>query len=179
MQNKKIVITGGPGTGKSSIIKHLEQLGHPCLHEVSREITAKAQKEGITQLFLEKPILFSEKLLEARKEQYLQASNANTPVIFFDRGLPDVVAYMDYFNTRYPKKFTSACEEFQYDRVFLLPPWGEIYKTDNERYESFEQAVLIHQFLKKAYLTYGYTPIEVPVETIENRSDFILSNLHA
>lgn len=179
MQKRKIVITGGPGTGKSSIIKYLERHGYSCLHEVSREITATAQKEGITQLFLEKPILFSEKLLEARKEQYHQASKAKEPVTFFDRGLPDVVAYMDYFNTTYPEKFISAGKEFRYDQVFLLPPWEKIYQTDNERYESFEQAVLIHQFLKKAYLTYGYTPIEVPVGTIEKRSEFILNNLHA
>ncbi len=28
--NKKIVITGGPGTGKSSIINYLEAQGHYC-----------------------------------------------------------------------------------------------------------------------------------------------------
>ncbi|UJH91842.1 ATP-binding protein [Antarcticibacterium sp. 1MA-6-2] len=179
MQNRKIVITDGPGTGKSSIVKHLEQHGYPCLHEVSREITATAQKEGISQLFLEKPILFSEKLLEARKNQYQQALLAQEPVIFFDRGLPDIVAYMDYFNTDYPEKFTVACKESRYDDIFLLPPWKEIYQTDNERYETFEQAKLIHNFLKKAYITYGYSPIEVPFGAIENRSNFILNKLHA
>lgn len=179
MQNNKIVITGGPGTGKSSIVKYLEELGYPCLHEVSREITASAQKEGISQLFLEKPILFSEKLLEARKEQFQQSLEIQNPVIFFDRGLPDVLAYMEYFDTIYPEKFKLACKNLRYNEIFLLPPWKEIYQTDNERYESFEQAELIYTFLKKTYLNYGYKPIEVPVGAIEKRCDFILSNLHA
>lgn len=179
MQNKKIVITGGPGTGKSSVIKHLEKQGHICLHEVSREITAEAQKQGISQLFLEKPILFSEMLLEARIKQYEEAMSMNSATVFFDRGLPDVIAYMDYFSTSYPQEFNQACERRPYDHIFILPPWKEIYQTDNERYESFEQARAIHSYLKKAYLSYGYEPIEVPKTSIEERSKFILTQLQA
>lgn len=178
MQNKRIVITGGPGTGKSSVIKQLELLGYCCLHEVSREITAEAQKQGIDQLFLEKPMLFSEKLMEARVEQHKTASLLKDTTVFIDRGLPDVVAYMDYFGTLYPEKFNLACNTYAYDMVFLLPPWEEIYQQDNERYESFEQALHIYDYLKKAYLTYGYFPIDVPKHTIEHRCEFILNNLH-
>lgn len=178
MQNKRIVITGGPGTGKSSVINHLERLGYDCLHEVSREITAEAQKEGIDQLFLEKPILFSEKLMEARVNQHKAASLLLDKPVFMDRGIPDVVAYMDFFGTTYPEKFTLACNTYSYDQVFLLPPWEEIYQRDNERYESFEQALVIYDCLKKTYLTYGYVPIDVPKHTIEHRCEFILNNLH-
>ncbi|WP_034892333.1 AAA family ATPase [Gillisia sp. Hel_I_29] len=177
MQNKRIVITGGPGTGKSSVIVDLENKGFSCLHEVSREITLEAQRQGIEQLFLDQPLLFSEKLLEARVNQHLQAKEISEEIIFIDRGIPDVVAYMDYFGTEYPKEFTKACEHHTYTKIFLMPPWQEIYKTDNERYESFEQAVLIHEFLKKAYINYGYDPIEVPKLSVDERSNFILSNL--
>lgn len=177
MQNKKIVITGGPGTGKSSIIHHLEAQGHNCLHEVSRQITIEAQKEGIAQLFLEKPLLFSEKLLEARVKQHKEAESLSEKHIFLDRGIPDVVAYMDYFGTKYPAAFVEACENFKYDKIYLLPPWKEIYTSDNERYESFEQAMEIHEHLKKAYLTYGYEPIDVPTGSVSNRSNFIINSL--
>lgn len=178
MQNKKIVITGGPGTGKSSVIKLLEHKGHSCLHEVSREITAEAQKQGISQLFLEKPVLFSEMLLEARIRQFEEALASEEKWVFLDRGLPDVVAYMDYYSTEYPEKFVQACESRKYDHIFMLPPWEEIYETDDERYESFEQAEIIHSYLKKAYISYGYRPIEVPRTSIEERGHFILNKLH-
>lgn len=178
MQNKKIVITGGPGTGKSSVIRHLELLGHTCMHEVSREITAQAQSQGISQLFLEKPLLFSEKLLQARIRQFEESSQQGPATIFLDRGIPDVVAYMDYFKTSYPRLFVEACQGYTYEKIFLLPPWEEIYKTDNERYETFDQAMRIHRYLEKVYLSYGYNPIEVPLGSIAFRGDFILSNLH-
>ena len=99
MKKQKIVITGGPGTGKSSIIRQLEKHGHECLHEISRQVTLEAQKQGIAQLFLEKPVLFSEKLLEGRKIQHREADMIPTSTIFIDRGIPDVLAYMDYFKT--------------------------------------------------------------------------------
>ncbi len=174
---KRIVITGGPGTGKSSIIKALEIKGYNCLHEVSREITAAAQREGIIQLFLAQPLLFSQKLLEARIEQFHQASEIQDKMVFIDRGIPDVVAYMDYFGTSYPSDFRLACKDYKYDQVFLLPPWQEIYQTDDERYESFEQAMELYEHLKKSYLDYGYAPIEVPRDSIGQRCEFILNNL--
>lgn len=176
MQNKKIVITGGPGTGKSSIIDQLELRGHTCLHEVSREITAEAQRHGIDQLFLEEPVLFSEKLLDARIVQHAQALNASEDLVFIDRGIPDVVAYLNYFGNSYPAKFNNACSKYFYDHIFLLPPWKDIYHTDKERYESFDQASLIYNYIKKTYITLGYFPIEVPLESVELRCEFILSN---
>ncbi len=60
---KKIVITGGPGTGKTSLINHLEIKGFNCMHEISREVTLKAKEEGIEQLFLTEPLIFSPMLL--------------------------------------------------------------------------------------------------------------------
>lgn len=176
-KNCRIVITGGPGTGKSSVIKHLESQGEFCLHEVSREITLAAQKEGIEQLFLDQPLLFSEKLLQARKKQYEYAAEYEEKPVFLDRGVPDVLAYLDYAGTEYPDHFRKACEDHKYQKVFLLPPWEEIYKTDNERYESFEQASKIHESLKKTYLSFGYKPVEVPKLTVKERSRYILNYL--
>ena len=35
---QRFIITGGPATGKSSIIEYFQQIGHPCFEEVSRGI---------------------------------------------------------------------------------------------------------------------------------------------
>ncbi|MDN3594304.1 ATP-binding protein [Zunongwangia endophytica] len=177
MKAKKIVITGGPGTGKSSIIFELEKRGYTCLHEISRQVTLEAQKEGIDQLFLEQPLLFSEKLLEGRDAQYREAEASEQDLIFIDRGVHDVVAYMDYFNTKYDEPFISTCKQRKYEQVFMLPPWEEIYKSDNERYESFEEAEKISQFLSNTYINYGYKPLVVPTGTVKERADFILKHI--
>tara|TARA_R110000772_G_scaffold239917_2_gene351997 strand:- start:82 stop:627 length:546 start_codon:yes stop_codon:yes gene_type:complete len=177
LKSKRIVISGGPGSGKTCLISHLEKEGHTCMHEISRDVTIAAQKEGIAQLFLESPILFSQKLLEGRLKQFNTASVFSEDFVFYDRGMPDVTAYMDYIDSHYPLNFSETCSANRYDAVFLLPPWEAIYKQDNERYESFEQAEKLYQFLMKSYEKFDYSVIEVPVGTIEERIDFMLDKL--
>ncbi|MGY5849529.1 AAA family ATPase [Salegentibacter sp. F14] len=177
MKTKKIVITGGPGTGKSSIIRTLEAKGHECLHEISRQVTLEAQKQGIDQLFLDKPLLFSEKLLAGRIVQHKEADMLPASTVFIDRGIPDVLAYMEYFNTAYTPEFIEACNNHIYDKIFILPPWPEIYVSDNERYESFNESRRISRYLLQTYKSLGYTPIEVPKAPVIERMEFILKSI--
>jgi predicted ATPase len=177
LKSKRIVISGAPGSGKTSLISHLEKEGHTCMHEISRDLIIAAQKEGISQLFLENPMLFSKKLIEGRLQQFIQGSVFSENFVFYDRGMPDVTAYMDYIDSHYPLDFSKTCSTNRYDAVFLLPPWKAIYRQDNERYESFEQAEELHQFLLKSYQDFDYSVIEVPVGTIEKRVDFMLNKL--
>ncbi|WP_026449718.1 AAA family ATPase [Aequorivita capsosiphonis] len=177
MKTERIVITGGPGSGKTALIKHLEDQGHQVMHEISREVTLQAQKEGIEQLFLENPMLFSEKLLEGRLKQFREGENRHAETLFYDRGMPDVTAYMDFMNIHYPENFSETCNTYRYDKVFVLPPWKEIYEQDNERYESFEQAEELFNFLKNSYEYYGYNTYEVPVGSIKERAEYILEKV--
>ncbi len=101
----------------------------------------------------------------------------NSEVVFLDRGIPDILAYMHYIGDSYPSFFDQACKESQYQKVFILPPWEEIYESDEARYENFEQAQLIYQHLNETYKNYGYELTEVPKGTLEERIDFIFSEL--
>ncbi|KJD32928.1 ATPase [Tamlana nanhaiensis] len=177
MNTKRIVITGGPGTGKSSIINDLIKRDFICLEEISRQVTIEAKKDGIDQLFLTNPLLFSELLLKGRQKQFTEANNFENKTVFFDRGIPDILAYMDYIGDTYPQSFIDACNDAVYDAVFILKPWKEIYTSDSERYENFDQALQIHDNLVNTYKQYNYTLIDVPFDTVENRTNFILKVL--
>ena len=174
---KKIVFAGGPATGKTTLIQTLELRGYACAQEVSRQVTLEARENGITQLFVSDPLLFSEKLLEGRVNQFKEAHKNKASLVFLDRGIPEVLAYLDRGNTPYPNHFTKACEDNQYDRVFIFPHWEEIYTSDNERYEDYQEALKIYPFLKAAYDRFGYESIILPKDTIENRISFVLENI--
>ncbi len=174
----KIVITGGPGTGKSTVIDELSNRKFLCMPEISRQVTLNAREKGIEQLFLTKPLLFSELLLEGRVNQYIEAEKKNTDLVFFDRGIPDVHAYMNYISIDYPKTYETKSNLYRYDYIFLMPPWEEIYISDNERYENFEQALAIHNHLERTYKNLKYPIIEVPIGTVQQRTDFILAYIN-
>ena len=96
-------------------------------------------------------------------------------ISFFDRGIPDVLAYMAFFNQVYSDEFIKTCRDNLYDHVFLLPPWEAIYKSDSERFETFDQSQKIHQHLVQIYKKFGYKIIEIPFGTIKDRTEHILN----
>lgn len=185
LKAKKVVITGSPGTGKTSIINELKNKNQYCFDEIIRTLTLEAKNKIDTDsqltnpiAFVDNPLDFNTKLLEGRIHQFNEAKHRVEALTFFDRGIPDVIAYMDFFNQTYDDKFTNACNNFIYDMVFLLPPWKAIYKCDNERFETFEEAKKIHNNLKQVYHNLEYKIIEVPFGTIEERTNFILNTIN-
>ncbi|MFC4220460.1 AAA family ATPase [Flagellimonas marina] len=185
MGKKKVVITGAPGTGKTSIVNGLESMGFHCFHEIIRDMTSKAKQEGDTEVFESNPLVFvddamqfNKDLLYGRAKHFKESLDIQVPVSFFDRGVPDVLAYMDFFGQPYGKEFIDICMNHRYDTVFIVPPWEEIYVSDGERLETYEEAESIHLALMNTYTQFGYHPISVPKDVIQKRIDYILETLN-
>lgn len=183
MNPKKIVITGGPATGKTSVIQGLEAKGCLCFHEIIRDLTTEARESGNLGSLdtnpinsVTDPLEFNRKLLEGRKAQFLKSQETEKKHVFFDRGIPDVLAYMHYYDQVLEPEFIKAANTLHYDKVFLLPMWEEIFASDEERFESYEDASKIEASLRKTYANFGYDIIEVPFDSIEKRIYFILNH---
>lgn len=181
---QRIVITGGPGTGKTVLVRELEKRGYSCFHEIIREMTEAAKKDEDPERhlvnplsFVRDPLSFNRRILNGRIDQFRDAVHFQDPFVFYDRGIPDVLAYMDYFKQVYDGEFSEPCRNLRYDHVFLLPPWREIYTRDDERMESFEQACEIHQCLEKTYMQFGYRIHSLEVGTVEYRIGKLLDSL--
>lgn len=61
--------------------------------------------------------------------------------------------------------------------VFILPPWEEIYAQDKERKQDMEVARATYETMKTTYKRYGYTLIEVPKGTVDERVTFVMNQL--
>lgn len=173
---QKHLFIGGPGTGKSSTLNCLSQLGFYCFPEIAREITLSAKQNGIDQLFLTDPLAFSKALLKGRIEQFNKADEIEEDIVYIDRGIPDVSAYLHYSKQDFPSDFIEANEKYIYNKVFHFPIWDDIFVSDNERYENIDEAKKIDFHLQQTYKNLGYNLIHVPKLSIEERANFILQH---
>mgnify|MGYP003323287197 FL=1 len=171
-KNKKVVITGGPGSGKSTLIELLEMYGYFCFKEFSRSLIQNFKNEGEENYFKSKPIEFSRIIWKKRIKQLVEASEIelkkDKPFVFFDRGIYDVIAYMDFIGQPYAKNEFKH-ENYTYEIAILLPPWKEIYTNDLERLESFEEAHGLYHQIKKTYELYNIPIVEIPFGTAKDR----------
>ena len=92
----RVVITGGPGTGKTSIIEYLNKMNFNVFNESSREVTKKFKNIDSDQYFLSNPIDFSNILINKRKMQFEKGSKSKNQYFYYDRGMPDVLAYLNF-----------------------------------------------------------------------------------
>ena len=173
MKKKRIVISGGPGAGKTTLVNGLNKLGYSTFDEYSRTLIEKAKIEGKNRYFLSDPYVFSEALFTGRKKQYedLYKLNAKLPYVFFDRGIHDIHAYLKAIG-KDTKSWEKRVSEFQYDLVFLLSPWKDIYEEDEQRTESFEEAAHYFSFIEAVYKQ-SHKIVYVPQDTVASRISFI------
>ena len=171
----RIVLTGGPGAGKTSLIKALNQMGYTTFNEAARRVIQKQIELNTNKVPWDNVEGFSKLVLI---EQIQDFKSGNESFVFYDRGIPDIVGYLNHGRKKTFKELKNSCSLNRYNYVFILPPWKAIYTSDNERRENFEEAKLIYNEIKQAYLSFGYKPILVPFDSIDNRINFILNKLN-
>lgn len=171
----RIVITGGPSTGKTSIINAFSNLHYNTFPEVARVVIKNQLKINSNKVPWNDVSGFSKLVL---KKQIIDFNDAKRGFNIYDRGIPDLIGYINHGNQDLFKDLKLNAEKLKYKFVFMLPPWEDIYETDNERRENYEDAVKIYESIKKAYASLSYKLIEVPKDTLPNRVLFILKKIN-
>jgi len=171
------ILTGGPGSGKSSLIEALHRQGYTRSIEAGRGIIQDQVAIGGRALPWSDPLLFAELMLSWEMRSYRLARESSGPV-FFDRGLPDVLGYLRLLNILAPEHMRKAAEIFRYNRaVFIAPPWREIFCQDRERKQDFDEAVRTYESMVATYTALDYELVEVPRLPLEERLSFILQRI--
>ena len=172
--DRLFVITGGPGSGKSTLIDALAGHGICTMPEAGRAIIRDQVAIGGEALPWSDRRAFAELMLGWEIRSYRAALSLSGPVIF-DRGVPDVLGYLRLSDLPIPSHVERAAQAFRYHhRVFVAPPWPEIFALDAERKQSLQEARATYEVMIETYSALGYDLIPLPLDSVQKRVQFVL-----
>ncbi|WP_420154689.1 AAA family ATPase [Siphonobacter sp.] len=172
---QRIIISGGPGAGKSTLLEALQDRGYPTSAEVSRLLIQEQVQRGSKRVPWNDLSGFAGLALERMQRAYQQAQE---PLTFFDRGIPDILAYLRVGNIPVPPEWIQVAHQYPYAPWMLMaPPWKEIYVNDAERWQTFAEATRLYETLSEVYQSLGYQLIVLPQVSVAERVAFVESIL--
>lgn len=167
------VITGGPGSGKSSLIAALAAQGIATMPEAGRAIIQDQVAIGGDALPWGDRAAFAERMLERELRAHCEALELPGPVAL-DRGVPDVAGYLRLCGLPVPGHVARAAAAFRYNpAVFIAPHWPAIYAQDAERKQDEAEAAATHAMMARVYAELGYTLIPLPLAGVAERVRFV------
>lgn len=173
--DRLFVVTGGPGSGKTTLVDALAGNGFCTMPEAGRAIIQDQVAIGGHALPWSDRSAFAELMLTWEMRSYRAALALGGPVIF-DRGVPDVLGYLRLSGLPVPAHMDRAAQIFRYHhRVFIAPPLPEIFALDAERKQSFAEACATYEVMVETYSDLGYDLVPLPLDSVQERVQFVLA----
>ncbi len=168
------VITGGPSTGKTTVINMLKKRGYKTTIEHARHYmdTMRTEGETIEEMRSNKR-KFQLGVLDMQIEQ--EAAIQPKDLVFLDRAIPDAMAYYQFLMLDYDEKLLNAVKNTSYKKVYILDRLPFI--KDYARTEDEDDQKKIHQLIIDVYTSLGFPIVIVPVLPPTERVEFILQNI--
>lgn len=165
----RVVITGGPSVGKTTIVKILEEKGYRVVHEIA------------TRLIEEGKILPWDDRARFQAEVLRRQLEAESSLLefdritFLDRGAFDGEAYYRCDDLPVPPTF-SMVDPSQYDLAFLVEPLP-FFDANEVRREDLEFTEKITCMIEKCYAERNIKVLRVPFMAPEDRVRYILAEV--
>jgi len=170
---EEYLLTGGPGSGKSSIILYLEAYcGEHIIREAAEDRIRLRQAMGVSAPWTEKE--HQNKIIDLQKLRKGRV-HPDAARVFIDRDIPDGLAYNGP-ETEVYQRLVSESSAQKYKKVFLVELLDET-QNSNYRPENREEAERLGAKMKEIYSGLGCEIVRVPAGALEERAKVILENL--
>jgi len=167
-----VILTGGPGAGKTMLLTELAARGYATVEESARAIIAERLARGASP----RPdaLAFAQEIVRRDLEKYVNQPRT-AQWVFFDRGLVEAFGMLHEASPLPEDELETTLAAYPFhETVFVLPPWQSIYATDAERDQSFAEAVGVHGRIVRWYQRCGYVVNEVPRLPVAKRAEHVL-----
>lgn len=175
MRARRVIFSGAPGAGKTTLLNTLAARGYHVVEESARAIIRDRLGRDLPPR--PDPRQFAADVMRRDIKNFHEAL-AQPGWVFFDRAIPDGMCMLDQVTPLGRRKVGALAERFAYRRqVFMFPPWAAIYCNDAERDQTFADATRVFRMLSDWYTRCGYAVVDMPLESVDERCDFVLKTL--
>jgi predicted ATPase len=158
--------------GKTTLIRHLQAMGERVVEETARAVIREQVETGGEAVpWLDNDAYVA--LCAARDMAIFDAMAGEQRRVFFDRGIID--SYGGNGSVPSPAIVEAVRTRRYNTSVFVFPPWPEIYETDAERRQGWDEAEATFGRILSRLPELGYQPVVVPRDTVEARAAFVLA----
>jgi predicted ATPase len=170
-----VTISGCSSGGKSTLVSELRRRGFGAIDEPGRRIVAEELKRGGSALPWVDAVAFVRRAIEVSLADRA-AADATARWVFFDRGLIDAACALEHLTGEPVVERLGLAYRYN-KRVFLAPPWPEVYVLDQERRHGLAEAIAEYNRLIDVYPSLGYDVHVLPKVSVAERADWILASL--
>lgn len=189
---KRVVLTGGPGTGKTTVINKIREVYEKqgvtviVIDETATYLIEKGIKpfgdNAIDMVDFQELVMKMQLAKEAVFDRAIEMQKNENVLIVYDRGTIDNTAYVneDEFKEvlarlNHVKTFAELMNK--YDLVLVLGGSKDFYTTENNvaRSESADEALKLGETTLKCWLGHKNVRIVMPKSTIDEKINEVLN----
>jgi predicted ATPase len=174
---KRYILTGTPGSGKTSILHALKSQGYQIVEEAATDVIALEQGSGNLEPHLQPG--FIDAIIHLQKQRQLEASMVPSDLQWYDRSPICTLALSRYLGYPPSAALLEELERIERERiyqrrVFFIEHLGFCQPTEARKI-TFEESLAFEQIHEETYLSLGYDLIKIAPATLSERVHHILA----
>jgi predicted ATPase len=171
---RRYVLTGAPGTGKTTIVRLLEARGYAVIGEAATDVIARRQAAGRDEPWQDPEFI---DLITAVQRERQQAADGRRNLQVYDRSPLCTLALARYLQRPVTRSLAEEVDRVQRDgiyhrQVFLIEPIGFIQPTAARRI-TLEQSLEFARIHEEVYSEHGYELVAIPAADAPARAAMI------
>lgn len=167
-----IILTGAPGSGKTTLINELSKLGHTTVPEAATDIIIKRQACGIKEPW-QNPGFISDIFQLQRQRIIVHQHQRN---VFFDRSPICTYALCKYLKKKAPTELLSYIKTMPATKVFFIESLDSI-ENNAIRTITLDEAKSFGEMHLNAYKTFNYSITYIKPDSVKNRLNRVLGQV--
>jgi predicted ATPase len=178
---KRYILTGAPGSGKTSILACLRDQGYAVVAEAATDVIAAAQARGVSEPWDDPR--FADHIVELQRARQQRPATAGVGQQIYDRSPVCTLALARYLGHPVTPALSGEIDRIRRERiyqrqVFFVRPLGFCAPTPARRI-SYADSLEFERYHEAEYRRLGFELVDIPAGPAAERAAAIDASIRA